>query len=304
MLKEEWRSLNGIVESGEFYEISSFGNVKNGVSQRILAFQVKKNGYLQVQLSNKQKHKKYYIHRLVALAFIPNPENKTQVNHKNGNKSDNSLYNLEWVTPKDNMKHCYDTGLRNQLGSKNRMAVLTEDDVLKIKEIYTTTKCTQYKLAELFNVSKQTINNILRGKSWSHVPIDKEIKIHNKGKQGENNSQSKLSDNDVATIKKSLIEGVSQYELAKRFNISRSVIGFIQNGKRWSHVKVDDFTPYTKDSKGENNIKSKLNADEVRQIRNLYKTGKYSYGKLSKMFGVTKSPIQRILKGKSWTHVE
>lgn len=300
---EEWRLLKGLVELGDFYEISSFGRVRNVITNKILASCVKENGYYQVNLNKQGGRKKYYIHRLVAIAFIPNFDNKPQVNHINGHKNDNVVNNLEWVTAKDNMSHCYAIGLRNQLGSKNHMAVLSEDDVTKIKELYTVNKVKQSDLAKQFNVCKQTINNILHGKVWSQVIGDDEIKIHS-SKQGENNSQSKLTENDVITIKKSLIEGVSQYELAKRFNISRTVITNIQRGKHWNHVIVDGFTPFTKDLTGENNIKSKLNPDKVKQIRDLYKTGKYSYSQLSKMFGVTRSPIQRIIKGNSWKHVD
>jgi len=236
-MSEDWRSLKGIVELGEFYEISSLGNVRNATSNKLLTPYVKKNGYFQIDFRKKSIRKKYYIHRLVALAFIANPENKGEVNHKNGNKSDNTTNNLEWVTHKENLKHSHDIGLHNQLGSENHMAALTENDVLKIKELYSMNKCRQSDLAERFHVSRQTINNILHGKVWSHVIFDGEIKIHS-GRQGEYNHQSKLTENDVKQIKKLYETGeYSIQKLGEKFGVSRGPIQSILTGKSWSHVE-------------------------------------------------------------------
>lgn len=69
---------------------------------------INSSGYLMVSLSNR---KKLCIHKLLAVHFIPNPENKKQVNHKDGNKLNNTLDNLEWTTPSENMKHAFENGL-------------------------------------------------------------------------------------------------------------------------------------------------------------------------------------------------
>ena len=68
-------------------------------------------GYMQGLLWKTKKQKKYYIHRLVAIAFIKNPLNKKEVNHKDGNKENNNISNLEWATPKENQQHAFRTGL-------------------------------------------------------------------------------------------------------------------------------------------------------------------------------------------------
>lgn len=79
---------------------------------RVLAVQKSKAGYLRVELWDRGRGKKHSIHRLLAEAFIPNPEGKPQVNHIDGDKTNNALSNLEWVTQSENQKHAYKIGLQ------------------------------------------------------------------------------------------------------------------------------------------------------------------------------------------------
>lgn len=153
--------------------------LKNGVVSidgKVLPQYNNGNGYLFVSIPGF----KAYVHRIVALEFIPNPDNKPQVNHKDGVKSNNNLSNLEWCTPRENGKHAYKNGLNYisdlqkkrtaeaTQGSKSHMAVLTELDIpiiRKLKQSGLTNKI----IAERYNCNRETIGYIIRGKTWKHV---------------------------------------------------------------------------------------------------------------------------------------
>ena len=103
---EYWKPIIGIEKDGYF--VSNIGRIKNPSNIIKTTFGIA-GGYYDLKIVAKGKHHK--LHRLVALAFVENPENKPFVNHKNGNKLDNSAVNLEWVTNQENVQHAYDTGL-------------------------------------------------------------------------------------------------------------------------------------------------------------------------------------------------
>lgn len=119
-----------------------------------------KAGYYIVNLHIDKKRKKMYVHRIVALCYIDNPENKATVNHKDGDKSNNSVKNLEWLTQIDNAKHAWSSGLNNNSFKLNK------NQVDEIKYLYSNTKTSHRELALKYNVTHTQIYNILNNKSW------------------------------------------------------------------------------------------------------------------------------------------
>lgn len=93
-----------------YYSVSDTGEIRNDERNKILKLSSEQD-YKTVVLHINKKSKKFRVHRLVALAFIENPENKPYVNHKDGNRSNNKIENLEWVTPQENTQHAVETGL-------------------------------------------------------------------------------------------------------------------------------------------------------------------------------------------------
>ena len=100
------------IKGFEDYLITLDGKLFSLKTMKFLKLKVTNAGYNQIQLFNKDGYKYFSVHRLVAEAYIPNLENKEQVNHMDGNKLNNLACNLEWMTRSENQKHCSDTGLR------------------------------------------------------------------------------------------------------------------------------------------------------------------------------------------------
>lgn len=141
------------------YTITENGEVINNKSKRVLKAQKNGKGYLRVSISRRLE----FVHRLVANQYVPNPENKPQVNHKDGNKLNNHYTNLEWVTNIENRKHACENGLQ-ACGEKCGNSKLTWEDVDFIRS----SDLNSTEIAKMFNISKSHARGVKRGIYWKN----------------------------------------------------------------------------------------------------------------------------------------
>lgn len=144
------------------YEIWSDGRVKSNKNGKgvFLKATTDTRGYLQVTLYNKHGRKSHMVHKLVADAFLKNPNNYKVVNHKDGNKKNNRLLNIERCDHSHNNRHIFKIGKR-----KRKLSV---EEVIEIKRLLNR-NYTHKEIADKFKVHRVTITNINSGKTWSYV---------------------------------------------------------------------------------------------------------------------------------------
>lgn len=149
------------------YSISDQGEVFNK-DGKMLATQVINSGYRLVHMRTPGGRKAATVHRLVAKTFIPTEDLSKWVNHRDGNKLNNSVDNLEWMTPKENIRHAFETKLMSHKGEKNALAKLKDSDVPVIRKLIASGELLK-NIGKKYGVHYSIISHIKRGKIWTHV---------------------------------------------------------------------------------------------------------------------------------------
>lgn len=148
------------------YSIYEDGRIWSHKTNTFMRGTVGKKGYLAVTFLKKDKRKDYRVSRLVAMTFIPNPENKKEVNHKDGDKLNNNVKNLEWCTRSENMQHAFKNGLMDdRKGDKSHVKKLKKEDVKEIENMRSQGFMIN-TIANKFDVCRHTISNIIHKRTW------------------------------------------------------------------------------------------------------------------------------------------
>ena len=229
----KWIYINGEKTK---YKISSKGYVVSTAYKgkkgkvRKLKHNDDSDGYSIITLNHKGKKYTRKIHRLVAEAFIPNPFNYPEVNHKNGDKHDNDYKNLEWVTNIENIHHALETGLRYSLNSEeciHDVCAYLEENKKSIPEI-----------SSITGVSKSSVRKILYGVNWKSISDQYDISKYNQTGyiKGKDNKSSKITEKQAKKVCKLLQDGKTPTEVSIKLNIPRSIIYRIKDHKTWKDI--------------------------------------------------------------------
>lgn len=207
-------------------QVDVYGNIRRPSNGRILTPQVDKDGYLKLNYWCKRdkKIKRIFCHRAVALTYIPNPENKPQVNHIDSNRQNNFIDNLEWCTAKENSIHCVENG-RTLKGERSPVNVYTENVVRKVCELL---ECGVgvTLIPKILSVDKNLPIKIKSREIWVDISREYSIPL----------PKPKMTISVAEEVCVLLQEGVSVGEIEKRLNLGRGVAGHIKRRKTFKDV--------------------------------------------------------------------
>lgn len=216
------------------YWVTDTGRVFRG--DRELAKNKMHNGYITVSIKyTNGKRRLWYVHRLVAMLFIPNPENKPVVNHKNLVKSDNRLVNLEWVTYKENNRHAHDNGAFRRTTGKHHHAIHSDELIHEICRLLQEGR-RQIDIARKMNVENHLVGCIRQNKSWCHIS---DLYVFPKTPKNR-----KLSDQTAEWVCRKIAEGCGPKEIEELSNgkVSANMVSEIKNKKTYRDISDKYFS--------------------------------------------------------------
>ena len=284
-MQEKWKRYKDTE-----YLVSNFGKIHSGISDKILKEDVSSR-YSTVSIYYKNTRLTTRVHRMVAETFLNNVDSALEVNHIDGNKQNNRVDNLEWVTCSENNQHALDTGLRQNLkGENHNNAKLTDEQVLEIKYLLELKKHSQQEIADLYGITQGPISAINKGLTWSHVT----------GWTQQNRAKKYLSEDVVLKIKEQLEhKGRTIKQISALFSVDVNLISKINKGTQYSHITGWN-SENRKDVDGRAyKFVSKLTAEDIPKIRAMFVEG-HSNTQIAKVYQVHDGTISAIRLGKNW----
>lgn len=308
--KEDGVIIKSIINNNKYW-VTEDGKVVSLNNKKILSSRINNRGYYSCIIydTKNKKYKNYVIHRLVAEAFIPNPNNKPEVNHIDGVKTNNHYTNLEWCTSSENQIHAYKLGLqKSKKGQESHRAKFTNKEILEIRKLFNLNIMDVKKIANLYNVSVRTIWNILEYNTYKNSTDEKEIpkyiSLSRTERGGENYRTAQLTNRQANEIRELYInEQKTIPELSKLYNVKSRVIWKILQYKTYKtnekYSKI--YTTMNKNErKGCYASLAKLTNEQANEIRELFKSGKYTHQQLADIYNVKRLVILNIVNNKTY----
>lgn len=278
------------------YRIYNTGVVTNNL--RELKQETDHRGYNRVSFSVRGYTFHYLVHRLVALAFIPNPENKREVNHKNGNKSNNHVDNLEWVTRQENINHAINTGL-----DPTSKSIYTEDQIRNACAMMEDPKNKPFEISKATGVPPNIQRNIRWFNSHANIACDYNIPRVDFSK-GSNNIKAVINEDQVKVICELLEDGnYTPKMIADKMGINANIVQHIRTGNGWRHISKNYNISDVNMIKGETHHNAKYTNDQINNVCRLLSESKLTYESIAEQTGVNKHTVSRIFEQKQWTDI-
>lgn len=280
LLKHQWVHDDW---KDEFYELycTENGFVYYRRNNRQVPCFISRCGYVSGDVSCHGKKVCLNVHRAIAHSFVenPDPDNKIQVNHIDGNKQNNHYTNLEWVTNQENLDHAFQLGLKTK--------IFTMDQIRQMREDYNSHKCTQSQLAKIYNVHCSQITDIMRN---NHYCDDKYIRT-----RFSTTVSKKFDKETISKIRELGKQGVTRRELARMYGTDNTTISTILLNKSYSDPNYEPLR-----STMSNRL---LPKEDILDIRKMKSDGK-TLNEISKKYDLSMVAISKIVRRETYSHID
>lgn len=302
---ETWKPvyLNGKETN---YRISNYGRLVNKVTGHERKWCKSDDGYMKCTISFDNHYFKVSAHRLVALAFIPNPIDKPEVNHKDGNKVNNTVWNLEWMTSSENTKHAIELGLKwfyGARGESNPHAEYTENQIRRACKMMENPMNRPITISQITGVDRVTLYRLKRGLAWNHIAKDYEFPIIDY-RMGEENCNNLYSEEQIHQVCSMLEDPANNpRKISDATGVSTDTIHNIRDGAVWRYISEFYEFPPVDFTHGEHHVRSVYTTAQIHQVCKLLEDPYISYREIAKFTNVKIDTIYRVSIGVAWRSV-